>query len=444
MLSSLVRGERTVASDEVTLDLSSVGELSKLGLGGGVESGDVISVVAVVNRGAIVLRAVLVVNGKAARTIDFEQAYNMAHGSLPLSSQEFSALTWKNGAPSNPMASRVHVPIRGWQGRLRTRLDLMLGVDELGSILKHLDLKMRCTAICVSTAFCAAGTSQADVWRDCDFGSEPRSLLRDEDLSRVLRRAGNHLAVLKVSGPRITCGALQPLRTCSGLRHLSLTGCECVNAHALTRVLPPGESFQLDSLAVDGIYNLDDKSVGLLKSLVRGSELDVTECDVCEEFATCKVCLGRDCDVQICSADVDMECGVCMLPWCSDCESTEDKFYCDGPCGKVRCNGCAFSIQCCMFFCNDCDEVKCTDCAFVRGSCMFICDGCHTSRCNKCAFAGGNLMLFCQECHISKCEKCAFDDNPMHFCEGCGQCTCISCLGEKQCCDEMYAGGDYY
>jgi len=65
-----------------------------------------------------------------------------------------------------------------------------LGPNELGSVFKELDLKARCTAMQVCTSFRAAASARADAWRECDFGSKPRAQLRDEDVVRVLRRAG--------------------------------------------------------------------------------------------------------------------------------------------------------------------------------------------------------------------------------------------------------------
>jgi len=304
-----------------------------------------------------------------------------------------------------------------------------LGPDELGFIFQDLNLKARCTMMQVCTSFRAAASARADAWRECDFGSEPRAHLRDEDVARVLRCAGRQLAVLNVSGRKLTCAALQPLRDCNGLERLSLTGCACVDARALGRdVLPPGEGY-LASLSVDGIGSLDEESVGRLKSLVRGSQLDVTECDVCEEFLVCKACAG-DCGVQICSEDAEdmLTCDACKQFWCHDCDETTHVSFCDGPCSRTICEDCMYKDGAFLMVCDGCDKRKCNQCAFGAGAYMLTCVGCHTSKCEDCAHTGGAFMLVCDGCHKTKCDSCAFAAGAyMLTCDGCHTSNCEEC-----------------
>jgi len=302
-----------------------------------------------------------------------------------------------------------------------------LGLDELGLVFKELDLKARCTAMQVCTSLRAAGSARPDAWRECDLGSEPRAQLRDEDVARVLRRAGRQLAVLNVSGLELTCDALQPLRDCSGLERLSLTGCACVDARALRRdVLPPGEGY-LASLSVDGIDSLNRQSVGRLKSLVRGSQLDVTECDVCEEFELCKAC-ADGCGVQICSEDAkDMvTCDACKRFWCDDCNDTPNAAVCDGPCCRTLCGDCMFKVG--AAFCDGCDKRECFECALEGKTWMPTCDVCYTSMCENCAKLSGTYMATCEVCGSCKCEDC-FGGAPVDSCDGCGKFTCEDCAG---------------
>jgi len=304
-----------------------------------------------------------------------------------------------------------------------------LGPDKLGLLFKELNFKARCMAMQVCTSLRAAGSARPDAWRECDFGSEPRAQLRDEDVARVLRRAGRQLAVLNVSGLELTCAALQPLRDCSGLERLSLTGCACVDARTLWRdVLPPGEGY-LASLSVDGNDSLDRQSVGRLKSLVRGSQLDVTECDVCEEFLICKTCT-TGCGVQICSEDAEdmVTCDACKRFWCDDCNDTPNAAVCDGPCSRTLCEDCMFKDG--AAFCDGCHKRECFECALEGKTWTPTCDVCHTSKCEDCASASGAYVVTCDVCGNSKCEDCSSVSGAyITTCEVCGIYKCIDCAG---------------
>jgi len=283
----------------------------------------------------------------------------------------------------------------------------------------------RCTAMQVCTSFRAAGSARADAWRECDFGSQPREQLRGENVARVLRRAGRQLAVLNVSGRRLTCAALQPLRDCSGLERLSLTDCSRVDAHALGRdVLPLGEGY-LASLSVDGIDSLDEESVGRLQSLVRSRQLDVTECDVCKQFMVCKAC-AVDCGVQICSGDaLDMPtCDACKRFWCHGCEATRNLTHCDGSCRRFLCDDCMFTDG--SFVCDGCYMVVCVECTLGNDRCMPNRDVCGIRKCEACA--GGAYMPTCDACGSFTCEDCA-DGARMRTCDGCDIFKCGDCTG---------------
>jgi len=378
-----------------------------------------------------------------------------------------------------PAANEARVadsPPEADDGPLTALLD-HLGPDELGLLFKELDLKARCTAMQVCTSFRSVASARADAWRECDFGSEPRAQLRDEDVARALRRAGRQLAVLNVCGRELTCAALQPLRDCSGLERLSLKGCACVDARALGRdVLPPGEGY-LASLSVDGIDSLDEESVGRLQSLVRGSQLDVTECDVCETFVVCKAC-ADDCGVQICSEDAEdmLTCDACKRFWCIDCGENTIAPVCDGPCARTICEDCMFKDDAFLLFCEGCHKCLCDKCAFQGSAYMATCDGCHISKCEDCANTGGAFMVTCADCFtttcdncmyvagrlmytcdacftfkcekcvkgadpfffckngdVTRCMKCAFDGT-LHLCVSCFACTCMDCMSKEPCC----------
>ena len=250
-------------------------------------------------------------------------------------------------------------------------------------------------------------------------------------MARVLRRAGRQLAVLNVSGRQLTCAAFQPLRDCSGLERLSLTGCACVDARALGRdVLPPGEGY-LASLSVDGIDSLDEESVGRLQSLVRGSQLDVTECDVCETFVVCKAC-ADDCGVQICSEDAEdlLTCDACKRFWCENCEP--DMATCDG-CHVSKCQDCANTGGAFMVTCADCFTTTCDNCMCDAGRFMHCCAACYACMCEKCAFVGADHFMWCKNGDLTRCMKCAFD-GALHLCESCYDCTCMDCMSKKPCC----------
>ena len=156
-----------------------------------------------------------------------------------------------------------------------------LGLDELGRVLEHLDLPARCSALRVCTTFHCAGMTQPHIWRECDFGGI-RKMLCDEDVVRVLRRAGAHLTGLQLHGPQLTCAALLPLKACFGLQHVDLTGCVRVDALSLVAALPAADSFQLSSLMVDGIncQSLNDGAVCKLKALVGRGNIDISKCSL--------------------------------------------------------------------------------------------------------------------------------------------------------------------
>jgi len=199
--------------------------------------------------------------------------------------------------------------------------------------------------------------------------------------------------VLNVSGRQLTCVALQPLRD-----------------------------------SVDGIDSLDEESVGRLQSLVRGSQLDVTECDLCATFVVCKACAG-DCGVQICSEDAEdmLTCDACKRFWCENCEP--DMATCDG-CHISKCQdycantGGAFNVTCADCFTTTCDKCMCNP-----GRFMHMCDVCFTFKCEQCA----NSFLFCKNGDLTRCMECALEDGSLYLCESCYDCTCIDCMLKEPC-----------
>ena len=295
-------------------------------------------------------------------------------------------------------------------------------------------------------------------------------MLCDEDVVRVLRRAGAHLTGLQLHGPQLTCAALLPLKACFGLQHVDLTGCVRVDALSLVAALPAADSFQLSSLMVDGIncQSLNDGAVCKLKALVGRGNIDISKCSLCSLY---HVCWGwcTACGMDACNTCKDecLQCEVCDAAWCTDCEDGLDwtvRIGCDScstircaatcafkgsncmhicdDCGVVNCEDCALKSEKCMHYCSDCHQGKCQDCAFSNGNCMHYCSDCHEAKCQACAFSKGNCMHYCTSCHEAKCQHCAFEsgfDSFMHYCDSCCMVTCKDCFfGKRQCCSYMY------
>lgn len=206
-------------------------------------------------------------------------------------------------------------------------------------------------------------------------------------------------------------------------------------------------------------------------SSLSSSEPD-TACENCGLHCVCAGLCDR-CDREFCVDCMDeplIQCSVCSVRLCHDCNHLEAELICDG-CNCSFCFGCSDVLEQCynceLFFCHECwinfgDSRKPTKCSV----CMFrLCQNCIDpgfSRCQNCdvIWCGYNScqplrscscsscgIMFCDSCHdlgasqIQTCERCKAtfcSINPQCIeetkfntkCSDCGKIWCVKCSGE--------------